>query len=125
MSKRRTIDNFFQANTKKARTKDVTNTSGIPTTSEVSTEYSTHSTYPFPIPHLPSSIASALSTVPAVKGKEITDQPDLDLLYFQPYIPRSIEAVLFKFLRRSLFFYRVEYKIQRGNVQTQIRTPRL
>ncbi|KAI9790149.1 MAG: hypothetical protein M1816_005349 [Peltula sp. TS41687] len=124
MSKRRTIDNFFQASSKKARTEESTNTSGISTTTEVSIQYSTHSTYPFPIPHLPLSIASALITFPAVKGKEINDEPDLDLLYFQPYIPKSIEAELFKFLRRSLFFYRVEYKIQRGNVQTQIRTPR-
>ena len=129
MSKKRTLDNFFQSSAKKPRASEIEdvakdNAIGPSLITEIDTLYSTHSTYPFPVRHLPASIASALSSIPAVKGKEIKDQPDLDLVYFQPYIPKAIEAELFNFLRRWLFFYRVEYKIQRGGVQTQIRTPR-
>ena len=86
---------------------------------------STHATYPFSVPPLPSSIASALSnSVPAHKGKSLIHLPDLDLLYFQPFIPTSTAPALFEFLRTSLFFYRVKYKIKRGNVETDINTPR-
>lgn len=62
--------------------------------------------------------------MPAAEGKCINDQPELDLLYSKPYIPASIEGSLFKFLRRSLFFYRVQYSIKRGTFETQINTPR-
>ncbi|TKA62328.1 hypothetical protein B0A49_11868 [Cryomyces minteri] len=85
---------------------------------------SSHSTYPFPVPQLPPSVADALGFAPAVEGKAIHDQPDLDLLYFQPYIAKDIEKDLFEFLRQELFFYRVEYRIKRGSVETQITTPR-
>lgn len=54
----------------------------------------------------------------------MTDQPDLDLLYFEPYLPRSSARELFEFLRSSLPFYRVEYDIKRGGISTHIRTPR-
>ena len=54
----------------------------------------------------------------------IDDQLDLDLLYFQPYVSKDIERDLFKFLRQSLFFYRVKYMIKRGTFETQINTPR-
>lgn len=54
----------------------------------------------------------------------MTDQPDLDLLYFEPYVPRSSARQLFEFLRSSLPFYRVEYDINRGGISTHIRTPR-
>lgn len=54
----------------------------------------------------------------------MTDQPDLDLLYFEPYLPRSSAKELFEFLRSSLPFYRVEYDIKRGGISTHIRTPR-
>lgn len=54
----------------------------------------------------------------------INDQPDLDLLYFQPFVARRVEKDLFDFLRGQLFFYRVQYKIRRGGMETQINTPR-
>lgn len=54
----------------------------------------------------------------------INDQLDLDLLYFQPYIPKDIEKDVFRFLRQNLFFYRVKYNIKRGAFETQINTPR-
>lgn len=54
----------------------------------------------------------------------MTDQPDLDLLYFDPYIPRSSARQLFEFLRSNLPFYRVEYNIHRGGISTHICTPR-
>ncbi|MCJ1461122.1 hypothetical protein MMC28_011504 [Mycoblastus sanguinarius] len=86
---------------------------------------SNHPTFPFPIPHFPSNISDELnSQVPASEGEEINNQPDLDLLYFQPYIPKSVERFLFEFLREELFFYRVQYKIMRGGTATQVNTPR-
>lgn len=54
----------------------------------------------------------------------INDQPDLDLLYFEPYIPGYLSRDLFGFLRSELPFYRVEYNIKRGGIETQVRTPR-
>ena len=120
MSKRRALESFFApVSQKKARS---TSTEPKPTTTYQPT--SSHPTYPYPVPHLPAHLEEALSEVPASEGKEINDRPDLDLLYFQPYIPPSIERELFDFLRRELFFYRVKYKIKRGNVETDINTPR-
>ncbi|KAL8659113.1 MAG: hypothetical protein Q9202_007266 [Teloschistes flavicans] len=85
---------------------------------------SSHPTYPFPLPYLPDHIVQNLSETPSTEGKAINDQPDLDLLYFQPFIPKSFEKDLFDFLRGQLFFYRVQYKIKRGGIETQINTPR-
>lgn len=63
--------------------------------------------------------------MPASAGRAINDQPDLDLLYFEPYVPRGAAAAsLFRFLRAELPFYRVEYDIRRGGLSTHIRTPR-
>ncbi|KAF2088263.1 DNA repair family protein [Saccharata proteae CBS 121410] len=113
MSKRKPLDAFFKpTESKKQRVK-------------VSEENaSKHKTYPYPVPQLPDSIKDALGFCPATDGKEINDQPDLDLLYFQPYVVKDIERALFEFLRQELFFYRVQYKIKRGPVETQINTPR-
>ncbi|EPS26382.1 hypothetical protein PDE_01318 [Penicillium oxalicum 114-2] len=84
-----------------------------------------HPSYPIPIPQLPSHIAVALTHgTPAKEARAITNQPDLDLLYFQPYIARPTANELFKFLRRELPFYRVQYSIKRGAVETEINTPR-
>lgn len=57
-------------------------------------------------------------------GRAINDQPDLDLLYFEPYIPSYLARDVFHFLRGSLPFYRVKYTIKRGSVETNINTPR-
>jgi hypothetical protein len=119
MSQKRTIEAFFQKPAKRLRTSEAT-------VEEESCEAtSNHSTYPFPVKHFPSHIANVLSEVPASEGRVINDQPDLDLLYFQPYIAKSIERDVFEFLRGELFFYRVQYKIKRGTFETQINTPRL
>lgn len=85
---------------------------------------STHQHYPIPISDLSPSLSRELSSLPARPGKEIKDQPNLDLLYFEPYIPTYIAKDFFHFLRSELPFYRVEYKINRGGIQTDIRTPR-
>lgn len=127
MSKKRTLDSFFQASTsKKPRVQDAT--SGEPEQNQNNESsdviFSNHPTYPYKIPHFPSYVSDALTEIPASEGKEIKDQPDLDLLYFQPYIPKRVERDLFEFLREELFFYRVQYKIKRGPVETQINTPR-
>ncbi|KAL4894998.1 hypothetical protein BDV59DRAFT_200255 [Aspergillus ambiguus] len=86
---------------------------------------SQHATYPFPITKLPSSIAKPLSNLASKTGpKKITDQPHLDLLYFQPLIPSPLSRDLFQFLRNELPFYRVQYTIRRGPTESQITTPR-
>jgi hypothetical protein len=87
-------------------------------------EKSIHHTYPFPISYFPVSLSTELSSLPARPGKEVNDQPDLDLLYFEPYVPGYLAKPLFEFLRSELPFYRVEYDIKRGGVSTHIRTPR-
>lgn len=124
MSTKHTIDSFFNpASHKKARIEKTILGSGAEPVSEV-TDTSNHLTYPFPISHLSPHITDQLAQVPASTGKEIIDQADLDLLYFQPYIPQTVERDLFLFLRRELFFYRVQYKIKRGGIETDINTPR-
>lgn len=89
-----------------------------------STSYSTHQTYPFALPHLPPDIIETLNFAPAAEGRIISEKPDLDLVYYQPYIPKEIQRNLFEFLRRELFFYRVKYRIKRGTMETEINTPR-
>lgn len=87
--------------------------------------YTTHPTYPFAIPHLPAHInAEVAHLVTASNGREMNDQPHLDLLYFQPFIPKCIERDLFNFLRSQLFFYRVRYMIKRFGKEMEVNTPR-
>ncbi len=88
------------------------------------TAYTSHETYPFAVPHLPPELIEILNFAPAAEGRTINDKPDLDLIYYQPYIPKDIQRNLFEFLRRELFFYRVKYKIKRGAMETEINTPR-
>ncbi|KAI8308767.1 hypothetical protein K4K61_002392 [Colletotrichum sp. SAR11_59] len=115
MSKKRTLDAFFAPSAKKTRKEDET---------VEAIGKSTHPNYPCPIVELASSISKELSSLPARPGREINDQPDLDLLYFEPYVPSYLAKDLFEFLRAELPFYRVEYDINRGGVKTHIRTPR-
>ncbi|KAI1178747.1 hypothetical protein F4777DRAFT_575690 [Nemania sp. FL0916] len=86
--------------------------------------YSTHSSYPFPIAHLPDDLEREIVSPPARAARVIADQPDLDLLYFEPYVARQGARRLFEFLRAELPFYRVEYDINRFGTKTHIRTPR-
>ncbi|KAF2099561.1 DNA repair family protein [Rhizodiscina lignyota] len=112
MSNKRTLDSFFKPpEAKKPKLASTEDASG-------------HSTYPFPIPQLTTSVSEGLGFAPANEGRQINDQLDLDLLYFQPYIPKDVERELFNFLRQELFFYRVQYQIKRGSIETQINTPR-
>ncbi|KAJ5931079.1 Oxoglutarate/iron-dependent dioxygenase [Penicillium verhagenii] len=84
-----------------------------------------HPTYPIPIPQLPSHIDVGIQHgTPARQARNINNQPHLDLLHFQPYVARQTANELFKFLRRELPFYRVQYSIKRGGVETSINTPR-
>ena len=87
-------------------------------------ETSSHPTYAWPVPHLPPSISDTLNFAPSDEGRIINNEPDLDLIYYQPYIPKDISRPLFDFLRSELFFYRVKYTIKRGPMETQINTPR-
>ncbi|RYO74399.1 hypothetical protein DL764_010851 [Monosporascus ibericus] len=118
MSKKRPIDAFFG----KSKTQVVAPRSRC---RQLDTRHLTHAAYPFPILHLPASIgAELLELLPARPGHAIDDQPDLGLLYFEPYVPRSTAQQQFRLLRASLPFYRVEYDIRRGGISTHIRTPR-
>lgn len=115
MSKKRTLDSFFTPDSKKQRkdvvdetVSDSTHNTWPPSLLNTQTPTSTHPTYSFPIPELPSSISQELPSWPPLPGKEINDQPDLDLLYFEPFVPSYVAKDLFKFLRSQLPFYRVE-----------------
>ena len=118
MSKR-TLDGFFAPPAKKQRP-ELHKTNG----ENASSPPSTHYTYPWPVPQLPPHIAIELEDLVTAEGKVINNQPDLDLLYFQPFIPKSVERELFAFLRSTLFFYRVKYAIKMFGKETQINTPR-
>lgn len=91
---------------------------------EPSVDTSTHVSYPFAIPHLPAPFLEQLGFAPEAEGKLMNDQLDLDMVYYQPYIPTSMATGLFEFLRQELPFFRVQYNINRGGIQTQINTPR-
>ncbi|KAL8833081.1 MAG: hypothetical protein Q9170_004514 [Blastenia crenularia] len=120
-SKKRALTEFFSSISQKRARYSPSTDSAIVSRDGPS---SSHPTYPFPIPHLPSHIAERISESPSSEGKIIDDQLDLDLLYFQPFVPKFVEKDLFEFLRSQLFFYRVQYKIKRGGIETQINTPR-
>jgi alkylated DNA repair dioxygenase AlkB len=123
MSKR-TLEGFFKAKSptaKKRRIDDTSDQQSTPTSSPVTTD---HTTYPWAVPHLSPDIAAEVETLVTTVGKKINNQPHLDLLYFQPFIPQSIERELFQFLRSELFFYRVKYTIQRFGKEAEINTPR-
>ena len=124
MSKRpRTLDSFFSPPpTKGAKVHVASGQAKVANGEKPKT--SNHGTYPFAVPHLPLEISELLNFAPADEGRAFNDQPDLDILYYQPYIPKDIERSLFGFLRSELFFYRVKYMIKRGPVETQINTPR-
>ncbi|KAF7197121.1 DNA oxidative demethylase ALKBH2 [Pseudocercospora fuligena] len=131
MSKRpRTLENFFSpppVKRAKAESREKSGDreiAGEGQHDQTPREYSEHPTYPFPVPKLPASLRDALNFAPAEEGRLINDQPDLDLVYYQPYIPKEVQRDLFQFLRDELFFYRVKYTIKRGPIDTQINTPR-
>ena len=87
-----------------------------------------HPSYPFPITDPPATISAPKIShlAPGNPGREIRNQDaDLDLLYFQPFIPAALERQVFEYLRSALFFQRVSYKIKRGGSETQVQTPRL
>jgi alkylated DNA repair dioxygenase AlkB len=118
---KRTLDGFFKAPpAKKLCVED----QPVSRQEHQNSKVSKHATYPWDVSHLPSHIAAEIETLVTASGKEINKQPHLDLLYFQPFIPRAIERDLFEFLRSELFFYRVKYTIQRFGKATEINTPR-
>ena len=110
--KRGALDTFFKPTTPKKAKYDTT------------ADASSHLSYPFPIPHLPISFKEQLGFAPAKEGSLINDKLDLDLVFYQPYIPPAITAGLFEFLRQELPFYRVQYTITRFGKKTEINTPR-
>ncbi|OKL57837.1 hypothetical protein UA08_07192 [Talaromyces atroroseus] len=84
-----------------------------------------HPSYPFPIAQLPSRISVGLEfATPGRQARTIANQPHLDLLYYEPYIPQPTAKQYFQFLRSELPFYRVKYTMKRGPTETLISTPR-
>lgn len=121
------LDNFFSPPTAKRQRLETTASEhqvGETDSPQVTDGRSDHKTYPFPLPFFPTDIRETLNFVPASEGQVINDRPDLDLLYFQPFIPAEISNAVHSFLREELFFYRVKYPIKRGAVETMINTPR-
>jgi len=112
-SKKRTLTSFFKPTELKK-----------PRLTESEKPSSSHETYPFPVPQFPTLISDNLGFCPATEPEVLDMEPDLDLLYFKPYISKEIATDIFKFLREKLFFYRVVYNINRGSISTQINTPR-
>ncbi|RVX74686.1 hypothetical protein B0A52_01813 [Exophiala mesophila] len=132
MSKR-TLEGFFSPALKKPKLDDSPFTTTTTTTTKIPSAVppsyqnlptTNHPTYPWPIPHFPPHIRSELETLVTAEGEELRDKPHLDLLYFQPFIPRTIQREVFEFLRSQLFFYRVTYKIKRFGKEVTINTPR-
>ncbi|PYI25921.1 hypothetical protein BP00DRAFT_430801 [Aspergillus indologenus CBS 114.80] len=122
MSKR--INSFFQPiASKKPKPDPEATTSSSPSPTPVASTH--HPDYPMPIRNLPSHIFKPIANLERVRPPQaINNQPHLDLLYFQPFIPSPIARDLFKFLRNELPFYRVQYTIRRGPTETLINTPR-
>ncbi|OJK01563.1 hypothetical protein ASPACDRAFT_8536, partial [Aspergillus aculeatus ATCC 16872] len=123
MSKR--INSFFQPIPVKKPKPDpeATPPSDSPSPTPVSSTH--HPNYPMPIRDLPSHIFKPIANLERVRPPQvINNQPHLDLLYFQPFIPSPIARNLFNFLRNELPFYRVQYTIRRGPTETLINTPR-
>ncbi|KAF3032781.1 hypothetical protein E8E11_001840 [Didymella keratinophila] len=110
--KRGALDTFFKPTTPKK------------VKYEITADATSHASYPFPIPHLPASFKEQLGFAPAKEGVEMNDKLDLDLVYYQPYIPPAIAEGFFEFLRQELPFYRVQYTITRFGKKTDINTPR-
>ncbi|TQV95873.1 hypothetical protein V2A60_001043 [Cordyceps javanica] len=115
MPEKRTLEAFFAPSPKRTRESDPEPAST-----------SKHSAYPFDIANLPASLDKELSppNIPEKPGQTMDDKQELDLLYFDPFVPKPQARQLFEFLRAELPFYRVEYKIKRGGIETDIRTPR-
>lgn len=105
MSKRpRTLESFFVSPPPKKRLTEAT----AGDASLQNQARSKHDTYPFALADLPSDLQETLNFVPSSEGQKIANQPDLDLVYYQPYIPKGADKELFEFLRSELFFYRVK-----------------
>ncbi|EXV00707.1 2OG-Fe(II) oxygenase superfamily protein [Metarhizium robertsii] len=116
MAQKRTLDAFFTVVPKRRKENEPDQ--------DAQAGHSAHPAYPFPIANLPALMVRDVASLPARPGRRINDQPDLDLLYFEPYIPAYLGKQMFDFLRSELPFYRVEYDIKRGGYQTHIVTPR-
>ncbi|EXJ56746.1 hypothetical protein A1O7_07090 [Cladophialophora yegresii CBS 114405] len=137
---KRTLDSFFATTPKKPRleaalqpqlqpqpqpqSQPPVSSTPYPNPNPSPSQFTNHPTYPWPIPHLSAHISREFEPQVTAQGREIKDQPHLDLLYFQPFIPKSIEREVFHFLRSELFFYRVRYTIKRFGKETVINTPR-
>ncbi|OAA79599.1 DNA repair family protein [Akanthomyces lecanii RCEF 1005] len=130
MPEKRTLDAFFAPSAKRPREAEAEPVCRSPIHRgrrlPVQVSTSKHSAYPFDIADFPATLAKELSppNIPDKPGQSIDDKQDLDLLYFDPFVPKLQARQLFEFLRAELPFYRVQYKIKRGGIETEIKTPR-
>ncbi|KAJ5979685.1 Oxoglutarate/iron-dependent dioxygenase [Penicillium waksmanii] len=125
MSKR-TLDAFFKPPPKRTKP-DNTSTTNEENNPSPPQSPDNHPTYPHSIAKLPTHLEKALSEAIETsnrEGKIMNNQPDLDCVYFQPFLPRRTANELFRVLRAELPFYRVVYFAKRGGVDVEIKTPR-
>lgn len=102
MSKR-SIDSFFApSSVKKSKI-----------TEQESTDYTSHATYPIP---LPSSLPFKLTT--NANARIVNGKPKLDVLYYQPFFPAALAIQLFDFLRAEFCWYRVTYEVRGMTINT-------
>ncbi|KAK1246843.1 hypothetical protein MKX08_000645 [Trichoderma sp. CBMAI-0020] len=118
MSQKRTIDAFFGSAPKRPRI-DIVEERSTPDGQDEVTTASQHRNYPFSITDFPASVSKELSSLPARPARVINNEPDLDLWYYEPYIPEYLARQIFQHLRSELPFYKVEYQIKRGGIETQ------
>jgi alkylated DNA repair dioxygenase AlkB len=128
MSKR-TLDSFFKTAASSSKKPKATTSNlrheEVNGNGSESLAPSHHPSYPIAIAGLPSHVATGLSTrTPGRPPRTLSDHANLDLLYFEPYIPQPTAREYFQFLRRELPFYRVRYTIRRGPTETVVSTPR-
>ncbi|KAI9740595.1 MAG: hypothetical protein M1834_005176 [Cirrosporium novae-zelandiae] len=126
-TKKRTLDGYFKSSQVKDSPAILVVANDKPQKPSIafeSTLSSTHSTCPFPIPQLPSSLSSKFSSLLPPNGKNITDAYALNCLSFAPLFPHYLAQELFTFLRDELPFYKVRYTIARSGIDTRVITPR-
>ncbi|KAI5841336.1 DNA repair family protein [Morchella snyderi] len=64
------------------------------------------------------------SEIKEIAPTSVAHKQDLDILHYHPFLHALLAKELFLFLRKELPFYRVEYKINRAGVETNVKTPR-
>ena len=121
---KRTLDSFFISPAVKKTKVEVVTSPPSPRYDASPTNFTKHATYPFPIADLPRELREEIELLVTSSGREIDKQPDLDLLYFQSFLPPPVAKAYFNHLRTHLPFYRVTYTTKKFGKELTINTPR-